>query len=196
MVWLAAEKVYPGRRFDQYAILGDDVVITDTRVAQAYAYILDELGVVWTKRFLVGSVDFSPVSMRCLQNDYHPNGLFIIHKESKVSLDVKERKGVIEKRFSTFCRVGGMGYKTLSRLNTSSSKTVLRRRAMWNRFVLPLELWLGRGEPLNPYYIGYLIEKGVLSAPVVMTNWNCERKDEVKKVLNRRDKKYGKEFIL
>ncbi|GER30695.1 aldehyde dehydrogenase-like protein yneI [Striga asiatica] len=35
-----------------------------------------------------------------------------------------------------------------------------------------------------------MIEGSVLlmEVPVVMTNWNCERKDEVKKVLNRRDK--------
>src|SRR5436189_3086181 len=27
MVWLASEEVYPGKRFRQYALLGDDIVI-------------------------------------------------------------------------------------------------------------------------------------------------------------------------
>lgn len=35
-VWLAAEKIYPGKRFLEYALLGDDIVIADARVAQQY----------------------------------------------------------------------------------------------------------------------------------------------------------------
>ncbi|KAF4346743.1 hypothetical protein F8388_002529, partial [Cannabis sativa] len=35
VVWLAAERVYPGSgKFKAYAILGDDVVIADSRVAK------------------------------------------------------------------------------------------------------------------------------------------------------------------
>lgn len=29
VVWLAAERLYPGRRFQAYAVLGDDIVIAD-----------------------------------------------------------------------------------------------------------------------------------------------------------------------
>ena len=39
------QEVYPGRRFSQYAILGDDVLIADTSVAQVYELLLKELGV-------------------------------------------------------------------------------------------------------------------------------------------------------
>lgn len=44
--WMAADRVYPGRSpFRAYAVLGDDVVIGDRKVAQAYAAILSDLGV-------------------------------------------------------------------------------------------------------------------------------------------------------
>lgn len=91
-----------------------------------------------------GEKDFSPISLRCLQNYYHPNGLFAIHHKYGV-----KRKNL--------CRIGGRcGYRTLSRISTTSSSTM--RRAMWMRTTLPLDLWLGRGRPLNPYLKGFLVE--------------------------------------
>jgi hypothetical protein len=45
VVWHAANQVYPGRRFTDYAVLGDDVVIADASVARIYRSILDNLGV-------------------------------------------------------------------------------------------------------------------------------------------------------
>lgn len=45
IVWLSAEKVYPGRRFTGYAILGDDVIIADEKVAPVYADYVERLGV-------------------------------------------------------------------------------------------------------------------------------------------------------
>lgn len=50
------------------------------------------------------------------------------------------------------------GYRTLAKLSHHSSPTVRRRKAMWTRLSLPLEWWLGRGKPLNPYLKGYLVE--------------------------------------
>lgn len=41
-VWMAAEGVYPACRFKTYAVLGDDIVIADSRVASEYASILDD----------------------------------------------------------------------------------------------------------------------------------------------------------
>ncbi|KAL0391322.1 UNVERIFIED_CONTAM: putative mitochondrial protein [Sesamum latifolium] len=41
---LAAYEVYPGKKFWDYAILGDDIVIADKRVAEAYMRIMDEMG--------------------------------------------------------------------------------------------------------------------------------------------------------
>lgn len=36
VLWYAAEQVYPGRRFERYAILGDDVIIADDSVRDLY----------------------------------------------------------------------------------------------------------------------------------------------------------------
>ncbi|GER38150.1 mitovirus RNA-dependent RNA polymerase [Striga asiatica] len=33
IVWLAGEEVYPGRKFTDYVLLGDDILIADTKVA-------------------------------------------------------------------------------------------------------------------------------------------------------------------
>ncbi|KAG8044309.1 hypothetical protein GUJ93_ZPchr0138g35 [Zizania palustris] len=40
---VAAEQVYPGKRFLDYSLLGDDIVIADERVAIAYRAIMSEL---------------------------------------------------------------------------------------------------------------------------------------------------------
>lgn len=81
LVWYAAEQCYPGLRFTKYAILGDDVVIADSRVAKLYTDLLSLIGVSisrakslvspsgaleFAKRFRVraATVDLSPVSFR------------------------------------------------------------------------------------------------------------------------------------
>lgn len=78
LVWWAAEQVRPGIRFDKYAVLGDDVLITDPLVAEQYRLGLRRLGVKispskslisstgaaeFAKRFLVKGVDLFPISM-------------------------------------------------------------------------------------------------------------------------------------
>lgn len=42
LVWMAAYRVYPGNKFLDYAILGDDIVIADRKVATAYREIMGE----------------------------------------------------------------------------------------------------------------------------------------------------------
>lgn len=44
-MWYCAQQVYPGVKFTQYAVLGDDIVITDPAVAQIYELQLKSLGV-------------------------------------------------------------------------------------------------------------------------------------------------------
>lgn len=75
--------------FTQYAVLGDDVVIADERVAGLYETGLKRLGVMisyqkslisrtgsaeFAKRFRVRQLtkDFSPVSIRNLFHSHHP----------------------------------------------------------------------------------------------------------------------------
>ncbi|CAI8608469.1 unnamed protein product [Vicia faba] len=43
-IWWCAEKIYPGKRFDKYAILGDDICIADSKVAEVYLSTLKDLG--------------------------------------------------------------------------------------------------------------------------------------------------------
>jgi len=62
------------------------------------------------------------------------------------------------KRFSTLARIGGAGFRALSRIDHTRSLHFERVYAMWNRQRLPIELWLGRGRPLNPYLKGVILE--------------------------------------
>ncbi|PKA62720.1 putative mitochondrial protein [Apostasia shenzhenica] len=89
VVWICAEQVYPGRRFDRYALLGDDIVITDKRVAENYEAVLKELQVSiskgkslishsgaaeFSKRFFVQNltVDLSPITLKALLGVHIP----------------------------------------------------------------------------------------------------------------------------
>lgn len=81
LVWRSAWQVYPGRKFLDYAILGDDIVIADEKVAAEYERLMDGCEVTisrekclishsgameFAKRFItdLGSLDFSPVSLK------------------------------------------------------------------------------------------------------------------------------------
>lgn len=163
MIWWCAEQVYPLRTFDRVAVLGDDVVIADKKVAKVYEHALSELGVQisyqkslisdngcaeFAKRFFARGLtkDFSPVSIKSLLNPFHPYGLMSIHMTYPI------------KRFSTLCRIGGFGYRTISSLPHRQSPRIRRLLAMFTKRSMPFELWLGRGRPLNPYLKGSLVE--------------------------------------
>lgn len=96
VVWWCAQQVHPGRRFDKYAVLGDDVIICDDLVAEKYKEVLDFLEAKisvhkslishsgtgeFSKRFRVRglAVDLSPASAQALTNFYHPYGLMAIN---------------------------------------------------------------------------------------------------------------------
>jgi len=63
IVWMSAFEVYPGKRFKDYAILGDDIVIADRRVAEVYKRTMDEaMAVISLEKSLVsftGSCEFA-----------------------------------------------------------------------------------------------------------------------------------------
>lgn len=61
------------------------------------------------------------------------------------------------RRFLTLCRLTGVGFKRLSRLNHSRSLRIARLRALYSKAELPLDLWLGFGLPLNPYVKGVIV---------------------------------------
>jgi len=45
VIWFVAAQVYPGVPFTRYAILGDDIVIGDERVAERYHELMSPLNV-------------------------------------------------------------------------------------------------------------------------------------------------------
>ncbi|KAK8937345.1 hypothetical protein KSP39_PZI012600 [Platanthera zijinensis] len=71
LMWIAAEAVYPSQRFQEYAILGDDVVIADQAVADVDRKILESCdtgALEFAKRFVTdrGQCDLSPVSQKVI----------------------------------------------------------------------------------------------------------------------------------
>lgn len=109
-VWACAEKVYPGKYFDRYAVLGDDIVIADKEVARVYLDTLEEFCIPvskqktlvsdrgaaeFAKRFFIKglTVDLSPVSLACCLNSHHPYGLLGLHMTYPI------------RRFSTLLRI-------------------------------------------------------------------------------------------
>lgn len=104
------------QRFTRYAVLGEDVVIADSKVAEHYVRGLENLGVSiswskslisetgcaeFSKRFRIHALkkrkDLSPISVKSVMNTHHPYGLFgVLMKYPKI-------------RFSTYCRLGGAG---------------------------------------------------------------------------------------
>lgn len=138
VVWWAAEQVHPGVLFTQYAVLGDDVVIADEKVAKVYESVLDRLGVTisyqkslishtgsaeFAKRFRVRnlSVDLSPISIKALLNCFHPYGLMAVNNKYQF------------RRLSTLCRVGGAGYRVLAKLDHYRSRHYERVSIMYKK---------------------------------------------------------------
>lgn len=80
-MWCAAEDVYPGRRFLDYALPGDEIVIGDQKVALPYKEWLADLGVSvsmpkslvsdicvleFAKKFRVKGVHLSPINIKMI----------------------------------------------------------------------------------------------------------------------------------
>lgn len=141
LVWLAADTVYPNKKFTNYAILGDDIVIADENVAATYASFVERLGVTishqkslvsdtgcieFANKFLVDELnkDLSPISLKQLTNYFHPLGTYAISYKYCI------------KRFSTFCRIGGIGYRGLSSI--SNPMAILLGRKDGNCMILKL----------------------------------------------------------
>lgn len=73
LVWHCADMVYPGKRFSNYALLGDDTVIGDPAVAKAYVRTVSRLGVkISTAKSLIsdiGGLEFAK-TFRILDRDF------------------------------------------------------------------------------------------------------------------------------
>jgi hypothetical protein len=79
LIQYCADATISGKWFDQYALLGDDIVIADKQVAIRYKYLINSLGVEisekktltsenccieFAKRFIVEGDDISPISYK------------------------------------------------------------------------------------------------------------------------------------
>lgn len=167
LVWLAALTVYPKEeRFTRYALLGDDIVIADVKVASEYQWLIRQLGVdislpkslisnngtlEFAKRFWTDElqVDLSPVSCKSLNS---VSGILSL-------LQFADRYSIT--KLSVLARLRGFGYRVLGKLNSTSIPKLERLKAASLKPVreelLPLEWWIGRGKPLNPYLRGIIV---------------------------------------
>lgn len=162
IVWLAAWKVDPNRKspFQDYALLGDDIVIADEAVAAAYSSILSALNVAisipksiisrngtveFAKRYWSKSmqVDLSPISLRALWNCRSLVGITRLASHYNIE------------SMSVLFRLAGAGYRVRARMLSTTTKRWARLRVIAGKPFrsqdYPLEWWLGRGNPLNPY---------------------------------------------
>lgn len=159
--------------FDRYAILGDDLVIGDPRVAARYRILLEEMDVSisveksivsvngsleFASRFIYRGVDVSPISFRMLATA----------RMSVVQLAAFfTRLGEFRNpRFAEFIRVmgagyritayAGIGYHLLHRLPKRWFRLWLVYYHPLGSHPIPWEWWFGRGKPLPVGAIGVL----------------------------------------
>lgn len=117
VVWLAADMVFPYRKFSDYALLGDDIVIGDEAVALRYKELIGQLGVKislpkslisnsgfleFTKRFVSSKVDLSPISAKMLRSVKHAIAFIpVFQKYGVCSLQMSLRlRGAGYRRFT------------------------------------------------------------------------------------------------
>ncbi|XLT13214.1 hypothetical protein HN51_058904 [Arachis hypogaea] len=170
VVWVAAEQEYPGKVFKKYAVLGDDVVIADPKVASRYETLVHRLGVKvsaaksirspvgaceFAKRFRVDNltVDLSPVSMRKAADVKSPIGWY--------NYVISMPKSV---RLSTLLRIGGFGFKAASRpigcpTHGKRGRRLLVMLLMFYTkcFSLETSLSIVLGRPIPPQCVGALV---------------------------------------
>jgi hypothetical protein len=119
--------------FDLYAVLGDDVVIANKKVARQYLTLLDQLGVsVGLAKSLVsprGTLEFAKRYMNA-QNDLSP----VPFKEVAASLQMFNGMTALVNKYSlkltTVARLYGYGFRTVGRLDYSLDKLPNRLRSL------------------------------------------------------------------
>lgn len=161
LVWIAAERVYPGKQFWNYAILGDDIVIGDSQVAREYSKIMDQsMGVISKEKSLISDSGCCEFAKRFIirnhrsdRMDVSPLSIPLIRSLSGFSAAFVFKK--LGCSFMNSFRLKGGGYRVYSRIRDPWSVRLifpqLSRR--WKRHCLsmfspsgiqslPLELWL------------------------------------------------------
>jgi len=139
--------------FDYYALLGDDILIADSAVAEQYRRILDSIGVEcgiaksvvshkgtaleFAKRFVYRGVDVSPIPLKEVLNSCRGLG---------PSMELARKFGL---SLAGYIHLLGYGYKSLAMLGAPVDLLPKRLR----NAVLSYHQGMG-GFPLVPYYNG------------------------------------------
>lgn len=200
VIWMCAEAIYPGRRFTAYALLGDDVVIADSKVADLYhRFMTGVLGVSisktkslestsgfceFAKRFMRFSTDLSPVSARMINSIRFTSSVAAVSQMGSVPLRVS-------------MRLRGASYRRYSCTPRSLSPALNRH---WYRHMviyysprgivrLPLPIWLGFPDfyPVHPNHIGRVY---FMFIQACRPDW-----DSVEKTVQSLDALYGTDDI-
>ena len=77
-------------------------------------------------------------------NAHHPYGAMSFHMRYPL------------KRFTSLCRLVGLGFQTLGSICHTRSLKMTRLQAMYTKSQLPISLWLTGGFPLDPYIEGLI----------------------------------------
>ncbi|KAI5664222.1 hypothetical protein M9H77_23545 [Catharanthus roseus] len=120
--FLVAEQVYPGVKFTDYEILGDDLVIFDRAAIEKYMELFKtklQIGISvsksifgvleFTKRFREGDIDMSPFSIKRILAAYQPLGWFCASSRPILS----RRHGRHALRYEIFLLYGRLQYELL-----------------------------------------------------------------------------------
>lgn len=103
----------------------------------------------FAKRFFVGGRDLSPVSVRSLL-------------QCRTSLTLLGLRVKYKMDFRVLARLSGCGYRALGKLWHKRSKRLERLYTAFSKptggDLLPLEFWIGRGIPLDPYLKGLIVD--------------------------------------
>lgn len=178
LVWMSADKVYPGVIFRNYAILGDDIVIADKQVAIEYASMISDAGAVlsmekslishngsceFAKRFIIDNhlssrKDVSPISIPLIRTLDRYSAPFIFPTLGVQHLRCAMRlKGAGYRVYSRF-QEGGHPFKVMSGLSRKWRRLMVSLHSRGGITPLNILMWLTYPEfwVMDSYVIGYI----------------------------------------
>lgn len=149
-----AEQVYPGMRFRNYALLGDDIVIGDARVADVYKDVIQRLGVKislpkslvsdiggleFAKKFRILDRDLSSISVKMIRSARHSIAWMPVLKQfSCTSLQISLRI-----RGADFRRYSMKPEHVNPKYNRHGYRHIIVAFSPGRIIPLPFQVWLG-----------------------------------------------------
>jgi len=163
IVWMSAAVIYPDRRFYDYAILGDDIVIADALVAEQYKLMMQQCcGVIskekslvsdkgcceFAKRFIMRNhradrTDASPVSIPLIRSLHGFSASFVFSVLGTNPQNSFRLKGAGYKVYSRLSKEEGLSPKCISQLTNRWKRLALMLVSPSGSNPIPLDLWFG-----------------------------------------------------